>query len=449
MVYLAPRMPVTPTIRSLRILPFWAPLAATWLMMAIEGPFLAAVIARLADPKHNLAAFGVAFAVAILVEAPVIQVLSAATALVEGPRSFLKLRNFVYALNGLITAAMLALLATPAWAVVSRSWIGLPEQVAALTAGALWILLPWPAVIGYRRFYQGLMIRDGLTRRVAYGTLIRLVTMAATGFTLFRIAAWPGAWVGAAALSAGVTAEALASRVMALGTVRRLREADPRAGEPIGYRRIAGFYWPLAVTSMISLAVHPTITFFMGHARFALESLAVLPVVNSLSFIFRSFGLSYQEVAIAVLARERNSYPAVRRFAYVLAVASSLGQALVAFTPLALLWFRDVSGLTAELTRFAIPPTQLLVVMPALSVLLSFQRALLVHGRRTAPITWGAVAEVAGIVGVLAWTVQGLGMVGVTAAAVAFLAGRVVDNLLLVAPCARVVAAGRAAPSSA
>ena len=43
------------------ILLFWAPLAATWLMMAFEGPFLAAVIARLVDPKFNLAAHGVAF----------------------------------------------------------------------------------------------------------------------------------------------------------------------------------------------------------------------------------------------------------------------------------------------------------------------------------------------------------------------------------------------------
>ncbi len=41
-------------------------------MMAIEGPFLAAVIARLADPKFNLAAWGVAFAFAVLVEAPII-----------------------------------------------------------------------------------------------------------------------------------------------------------------------------------------------------------------------------------------------------------------------------------------------------------------------------------------------------------------------------------------
>ena len=54
----------------------------TWLMMSLEGPFLAAVIARLAEPKHNLAAYGVAFALAILVEAPVIMMMSASTAVV-------------------------------------------------------------------------------------------------------------------------------------------------------------------------------------------------------------------------------------------------------------------------------------------------------------------------------------------------------------------------------
>ncbi|MFI5142626.1 MAG: hypothetical protein ACHQHM_01210, partial [Thermoanaerobaculales bacterium] len=64
-----------------RIFAFWAPLAATWLMMAVEGPFLGAVIARLAEPKYNLAAWGVAFSFAMLVEAPIIMMLSAATAL--------------------------------------------------------------------------------------------------------------------------------------------------------------------------------------------------------------------------------------------------------------------------------------------------------------------------------------------------------------------------------
>jgi len=70
----------TSPLRLRTIFAFWSPMAATWLMMAAEGPFLAAVIARLPDPTHNLAAFGVAYAFALIAEAPVIMMLSAATA---------------------------------------------------------------------------------------------------------------------------------------------------------------------------------------------------------------------------------------------------------------------------------------------------------------------------------------------------------------------------------
>ena len=48
------------------ILRFWLPLAGTWLMMAVEGPYLAAIMARLPDATVNLAAFGVAFACLII-----------------------------------------------------------------------------------------------------------------------------------------------------------------------------------------------------------------------------------------------------------------------------------------------------------------------------------------------------------------------------------------------
>ena len=71
-----------------RIFRLWVPLAATWLMMSVEGPFLAAVIARLPEPTFNLAAYGVAFAFALIVEAPIIMILSAATALVRDYESF-------------------------------------------------------------------------------------------------------------------------------------------------------------------------------------------------------------------------------------------------------------------------------------------------------------------------------------------------------------------------
>ena len=92
---------------------FWSPLAATWLFMALEGPFLAAIIARLAEPKFNLAAYGVAFAFAILVESPVIMLMSASTALVDSWTAFRRMWNFTFALNAGITAVMLLILVLP------------------------------------------------------------------------------------------------------------------------------------------------------------------------------------------------------------------------------------------------------------------------------------------------------------------------------------------------
>lgn len=177
-----------------KIFVFWIPLAATWLMMAAEGPFIAAIIARLVEPKFNLAAYGVAFSFALLVEAPIIMIMSAATALVKDKDSFLKLKNFIYALNALITLIMILLLIPPVFYFITRTLMDLPEHVARLTYNATAILLPWPGAIGYRRFYQGILIRSNLTRRVAYGTVIRLVGMASTGLVCFLFFGFTVRW---------------------------------------------------------------------------------------------------------------------------------------------------------------------------------------------------------------------------------------------------------------
>ena len=257
---------------------FWVPLASQWLMMASEGPFLAALIARMANPEYNLAAYGVAFAFAILIESPVIMLMSASTALVEDSATYRKLRNFMYGLNALSTGLLLIILFPPAYGRLTGTILGLPEQVADLTYGALWLLLPWPLAIGYRRFLQGILIRSGRTRLVALGAVLRLVAMAATGLVLYVRFALPGAWAGAAALSAGVVVEAIAARFMAAGAVRELHrhETTPGVGRTrLGYRGIARFYYPLALTSLIGLTVQPMLTFFMGRALSPIESLAV------------------------------------------------------------------------------------------------------------------------------------------------------------------------------
>ena len=438
-------MPAAP-LTYRKILLFWMPLAGTWLMMAVEGPYLAALIARLPEPTVNLAAFGVAFAVAIIIEAPVIMLMSASTALVEDAKSYLALRRFAYGLSAAITVVQLIVLVPPIFDLLMRDLLALPSDVAQLTYGGLALLLPWPAAIGYRRFRQGLLVRHNLTRRVAYGTVLRLGTMSVTALLAFQFLPLAGAHVGALALSVGVLVEAFASRWMTASVVpallRRTGSPDSAAGLRLG--ALIDFYTPLALTSLLTMAVQPMVTFFMGQSRYALQSLAVLPVIHGLTFIFRAIGLSYLEVVIALLGGRREYFIQIRNVAAMVALCAAAALGSIAFTPLAFVWFRDISGLTSTLTDFALTPVQILAVLPALSVVLALQRGLLVHAHRTRAITWATLWEVTGVGVVLALGIQRFDLVGATAAAVAILSGRVVGNLWLVPPCLKVLHSDRA-----
>jgi hypothetical protein len=511
-----PSAPPPPDRSPRAIFLFWLPLALQWLMMASEGPFLAAVIARLADPTFNLAAYGVAFAFAILVESPVIMLMSASTALVEDAASYRKLRAFAAGLNILSSSLLVLLLFPPVFDLVLRSAVGLPPEVADLVYGSLWILLPWPAAIGYRRFLHGILIRAGHTRRVMLGTLFRLAAMGVTGVILARTGL-PGAWVGAGALSVGVVLEAVVAHAMSRDVIRGLLSGDatppprhaaggPRAlpretgaaspgaiqavqaraaepprpaepekpGEPhpakpgspgdplpagpgapgargpgpagaraaegpapadpspsLTYREITRFYYPLALTSLIGLTSQPILTFLMGRAPAPVESLALFPVVIALYFVFGTLGLSYQEAAIALVGRRGEHRAELGRFAVGLGIAASAGLALLAFTPLARLWFEGVSGLEPEMAALAFAPAQVVALAPGLSVALGYQRAILVQARRTRPITVATALEVGTIALLFPFFGWGLGWMGVTAAMAALVCGRTVGVLFL------------------
>ncbi|HNY15472.1 MAG TPA: hypothetical protein PKI12_08015, partial [Bacteroidales bacterium] len=115
-----------------RVLIFWVPLALTWLMMAIEQPFLIAFIARLDEAKYNLAAFGIAGSFAMIVEAPIIMLMSASTALVKGRNSYRKLKKFTDILNTFITAIQLIILIPPVFNFIVVRLMEVPAEVAKL-----------------------------------------------------------------------------------------------------------------------------------------------------------------------------------------------------------------------------------------------------------------------------------------------------------------------------
>lgn len=72
----------TGSLSTRRIARAWWPLAASWLLMGAEAPILSAVVARLADPEINLAAYsGIVFPLSLIIESPIIMLLAASTTL--------------------------------------------------------------------------------------------------------------------------------------------------------------------------------------------------------------------------------------------------------------------------------------------------------------------------------------------------------------------------------
>jgi hypothetical protein len=413
----------------------WWPLALTWLMMAVEGPFLAAIIARMGESATNLAAYGIAYAFALITEAPVIMLLSASTRLARSRCDYLRLRAFSIALCSAVTLLLLLLLVPAIFTPLTTTLLGLSVEIASHVKQALWLLLPWPAAIGMRRFYQGVLISHHQPGKVAVGTSVRLLTMSITAYSLWFFGGLAGASLGACSLSAGVVAEALATRWLARHVIAKsLSETRTDVVMP-SYAALSRFYLPLAMTPLIGLSIHPMVTFFLGHGYKPVESLAVMPVLYALTFLFRALGLSLPEVAIASLKDGQQNRNVIRKFSLYLALSLGGGLSLIAFTPLNVFWFSTLSGLPAELVTLAIPPLQILSLFPALTVAIGYQRALLIDAGVTLPVTLATAIEALGIFSILTMLVLYSTLPGITSAALAYLLGRLLALAYLCRPC--------------
>jgi hypothetical protein len=154
----------------------------------------------------------------------------------------------------------------------------------------------------------------------------------------------------------------------------------------------------------------------------------VWPVVTAVVFMFRSGGVAFQEVGVALSGKNGEHEREVRNTAGWLGAFSSLALALVAFTPLETFWLQRASGLSQHLAAFAVWPLRLLLLYPALDYLLSVQRARWIVVHRTGVITVATAIEAGGLVLVLLVTVGAMNLVGAVGGALAMIAGRLAAN---------------------
>ena len=361
-------------------------------MMGIELPFLSAIVARLANPEINLGAYGgVVFPLSLLIEAPIIMLLTASTKLTRDLDSYRKLWKFTIVSGGSLSALHLLVAITPMFDFIAGNLLGVKGDVLESSRLGMIIMTPWTFAIAHRRFNQGILIRFGQSKAVGWGTLVRLAADAIVLFTCFGLAPALksnsiGIIAATAAVSAGVLAEAAYAAWRVRPIVRNILPNIKSTEPPITRKSFLSFYIPLALSPLLGLAAQPVLTAGISRMPSPMESLAILPAVNGFTFLFRSVSLAFLEVVVALIERP-GGYQALKRFAWQAAIIVFGIQIAIVATPLAGIWFGNVIGLNSTLENLATTTVWAAITLAATGFGSSFCQGLLVHSRKTRSIT--------------------------------------------------------------
>src|SRR5262245_45760084 len=112
--------------------------------MGVELPLFTACVARMPSPEVNLAAYGsLVFPIALVIEAPIMMLLAAATALAADEETWGRVRRFMHKASACLTAVHVAVAFTPLFDVLARRVFDVPPEVVEPARLGLRILVPW------------------------------------------------------------------------------------------------------------------------------------------------------------------------------------------------------------------------------------------------------------------------------------------------------------------
>jgi hypothetical protein len=364
-----------------------------WIVMAAEQPAITAVISRMPNPTIELAAFGYAFALALFIEGPVVQMLSAGTAIPTSRSSYRKILSIMHALAVITTFIHMLLCLPGLYRFLAIDIMHLPHELLRPSYRSFLAMIPWTAAVGYRRLWQGVMIRYGRSREVPIVMYIRMAVAAVVlGIGLYSDTL-PGALLGGLTLTIAVIAGAVAAWGYTRGIIRDMVEEDD-PDHRMTTREMISFYVPLGLTSLITLGVRPLLNFGIARGLFPLDSLALWPVVLAYMFIYTSISLSLQEIVIAQL-HGRKELKIITSFVIRVASVMSVLYALVLFSPaLQHFWFSALSQIPGQLFYLLPITLGMLTLMPLLSGIISLYRGILVSCRKTRMVTAGVLINV-------------------------------------------------------
>lgn len=404
---------------------FYAPLAATSLLLTATNPLLAAALARTADPASALAGYSVAFALTGVFYAPLLVVQQvAATRLLDGGE-IRAVRTFALTVGVFFSLLAVAVAFTPPGEWLLREVVGVGGAVLDEAQSAMQLLWPAPFLTGVRALHQGRLVAGRSTRPIASATMLRTGVLAVVAFVLVGIA--PGAWVGAAAFTAGLVVETL----VVVAAPSELPARRPNGGgQPPSYRHLVRFSMPLMLNVLLWWSTPLIINAVLARTPSPDQALAAFAVVEAMAWFVTAPVGQLQHASIA-LVDGQPTHRRVRWWAATLAVGVAVLLGVLALPavrePLLWLGFRLEPSLLGPAGR-ALP---LAALYPLLYGHRQYYQGLFVRAGDPSVVGWGAVLRVTAVVVAAVLLLEPLGRHGAAFGVGLAVGGLMVEGIVL------------------
>lgn len=407
----------TPTQRAL-----WRqflPLSLSDVVMALGDPLITTGLARLPDARTNIAAAGMAKTLAVVFESPIIMVLHASNRLAATVASRRAMLRFTLWAVALLTVLLAGLALPPVFDRVAPHLLGAEATALATARSMLPVLVLWPAAIGLRRYYQGLLIHAGQAVAIGRSGVLRLATMA----MVVAIGVYwhmPGWLMAALALIGGVVVEATLIAVAATATGAT---QPPRGGVavalPSDMTSVWRFYRPLASSMLVVWGARALLLGIVARAADGPVAMAAWPAAWGLIVVVANATRMVQQVVIHNHATCDGK--TLLRFVVTVGAVCSLVLVGVAYGPFGTDLLAAFVGHDAALVDAVQPVMAFGVVVPMLVAVQNALQGVLIASaqtRRVNAATWlgaimllcaAAIATHAGIGGAVSAVVAMIG----------------------------------------
>ncbi|MBS1723290.1 MAG: hypothetical protein JSS66_10095 [Armatimonadetes bacterium] len=370
-------------------------------MMAAENPICTRFVNSLPDNRVQIAGMLVLFGIALFIESPVIDLLATSTTLAKGPQSFAAIRKFAVRLMVWCGALhLLVALTPPLFDFVLKDALSQSQEVTDAIRLPLLIMVPWSPAIGWRRHVQGLLIRNGFTKPIGLGTLVRVSSVCLVAYLGFASGRLPGAVVAAVALTFSVIAEAVFIHLAAKRFLPSAHWHEEEDGD-LKTSDLMRFHSPLTLSTMVMLTAGNLVAKALANAPNHLFAMNAWQVSITLAFLIRTITFALPEVVIANW-RGGDGARLLARFCGLVGVSLSGLMLLCSFLGLDVWFFTEVTKADRGVAQGAHAAFLASSLMPTLTALSSYFKGVLTVRKVTGTRVWATVSSV-GVLGVILW----------------------------------------------